>query len=74
MCQGFNHFSDILHHFVIPKLATTSIRVKCIVSFTVIRLMLSGYALLSYILLDRQEHIPDEDFFHIGLHNIDLHA
>ena len=28
MCQNFNHFSDILHHFVIPKLATSSIRVN----------------------------------------------
>ena len=28
MCQEFNHFSDILHHFVLPKLAASSIRVK----------------------------------------------
>ena len=28
MCQGFSHFSGILHHFVLAKLATTSIRVK----------------------------------------------
>ena len=28
MCQGFSHFSDILHHFVSAKLATSSIRVN----------------------------------------------
>ena len=28
MCQGFNHFSGFLHHFVLAKLATSSIRVK----------------------------------------------
>ena len=27
MCQGFNYFSDFLHHFVLAKLATSSIRV-----------------------------------------------
>ena len=30
MCQGFNHFSCFLHHFVIPKLATTSSRVDTV--------------------------------------------
>ena len=28
MCQGFSHFSVFLHHFVLAKLATNSIRVK----------------------------------------------
>ena len=28
MCQGFSHFSVCLHHFVLAKLATTSMRVK----------------------------------------------
>ena len=28
MCQGFNHFSGLLHHFVLAKLATSSIRVN----------------------------------------------
>ena len=28
MCQGFGHFSVFLHHFVVPKLATSGIRVK----------------------------------------------
>ena len=27
MCQGLNHFSGCLHHFVLAKLATSSIRV-----------------------------------------------
>ena len=27
MCQGFKHFSGFLHHFVLAKLATSSIRV-----------------------------------------------
>ena len=30
MCQGFNHFSGFLHHFVLAKLASSSIRVKVI--------------------------------------------
>ena len=33
MCQGFSHFSDFLHHFVLAKLATTSIRVKQATAF-----------------------------------------
>ena len=28
MCQSFNHFLGFLHHFVLAKLATSSIRVK----------------------------------------------
>ena len=28
MCQGFKHFSAFLHHFVLAKLATSSIGVK----------------------------------------------
>ena len=28
MCQGFSHFSGFLHHFVLAKLTTSSIRVK----------------------------------------------
>ena len=28
MCQGFNHFSGFLHHFVLAKLPTSRIRVK----------------------------------------------
>ena len=28
MCQGFSHFSDVLHHFVFAKLATSSVRVN----------------------------------------------
>ena len=28
MCQGFSHFSGVLHHFVLAKLATTGIRVN----------------------------------------------
>ena len=28
MCQGFSHFSVFLHHFVMAKLATNTIRVK----------------------------------------------
>ena len=28
MCQGFSHFSASLHHFVLAKLANSSIRVK----------------------------------------------
>ena len=33
MCQGFSHFSGFLHHFVLAKLATSSIRVKfCLAS------------------------------------------
>ena len=32
ICQGFSHFSAFLYHFVLAKLATSSIRVKgCIV-------------------------------------------
>ena len=29
MCQGFRHFSVVLHHFAMAKLATGSIRVEC---------------------------------------------
>ena len=28
MCQGFSHFSGLLHSIVMAKLATTNIRVK----------------------------------------------
>ena len=28
MFQGFSHFSGFLHHFILTKLATSSIRVK----------------------------------------------
>ena len=28
MCQGFSHFSGVLLHFVLAKLASSSIRVK----------------------------------------------
>ena len=28
MCQDFCHFSGLLHHFVMAKLATSSIRVR----------------------------------------------
>ena len=28
MCQGLSHFSDFSHHFVLAKLATSSIRVR----------------------------------------------
>ena len=28
ICQGFGHFTEFLHHFVLAKLATCSIRVK----------------------------------------------
>ena len=35
MCQFFNHFSVSLHHFVLAKLATSSIRVDLI---TVVRI------------------------------------
>ena len=28
MCQGFSHFSCFMHHIVLAKLATTSIRVN----------------------------------------------
>ena len=28
MCQGFSHFSGFLHHSVLAKLATSSIRVE----------------------------------------------
>ena len=28
ICQGFNHFAGFLHHFVLAKLATSSIRIK----------------------------------------------
>ena len=28
MCQGFTHFSGLLHHFILAKLATSSIKVK----------------------------------------------
>ena len=28
MCQGFSYFIGFLHHFVLAKLATTSIRIK----------------------------------------------
>ena len=28
MCQGFSNFSGLLHHFVLAKLATSSIRVN----------------------------------------------
>ena len=28
MCQGFSHFSAFLHHFVLAKLATSSIKVN----------------------------------------------
>ena len=30
ICQGFSHFSVFLLHFVLAKLATSSIRVKCL--------------------------------------------
>ena len=30
MCKCFNKFSGFLHHFVMAKLATTSIRVKSV--------------------------------------------
>ena len=35
MCQGFNYFSGILHHFDVAKLATSSLRVnkKCVFNF-----------------------------------------
>ena len=32
MCQGFSHFSGFLHHFVLAKLATSSIRVKMLLT------------------------------------------
>ena len=32
MCQGFSHFSGFLHHFVLAKVATSSIRVKELVN------------------------------------------
>ena len=28
MCQGFSHFCSFLHHFVLAKLATSSIEIK----------------------------------------------
>ena len=28
MCQGFSHLSGFLHHFVLTKLATSSIRLR----------------------------------------------
>ena len=28
MCQGFSHFSGLMHRFVLAKLATTSIEFK----------------------------------------------
>ena len=37
MCQDFSNFSSFLHHFVLEKLATSSIRVGQILS-TVIRI------------------------------------
>ena len=33
ICQGSSHFSAFLHHFVLAKLATTSIRVKLPVTY-----------------------------------------
>ena len=30
MCQGFNYVLGFLHHFVLAKLATSSIRVKAV--------------------------------------------
>ena len=35
MCLGFNHYSGFLHHFVLAKLATTSIRVKIFLNLLV---------------------------------------
>ena len=32
MCQGYSHFSGFLHHFILAKLATSSIRVNCSLS------------------------------------------
>ena len=32
MCQGLGHFSGFLHHFVLAKLATSSIRVKSLIN------------------------------------------
>ena len=34
MCQGFSHFSGFLHHFVMAKLATSSIRVNSATGLT----------------------------------------
>ena len=34
MCQGFSHFSRFLHHVVMAKLATSSIRFKTATRFT----------------------------------------
>ena len=36
MCQGFSHFSGCLHHFVLTKLATSSIRVNGLRKMTAI--------------------------------------
>ena len=33
MCQDFNHFSGFFPHFVLAKLATSSIRVNILLSY-----------------------------------------
>ena len=35
MCHGFSHFSGLLHHLILAKIATSSIRVKSKVSLCV---------------------------------------
>ena len=36
MCQGFGHFPAFLHHFVLAKLATSSIWVKYFLKYCII--------------------------------------
>ena len=52
MCQGFSHFSCFLHHFVMAKLATISIRVNYI--FQLLEVTLHT----SYIYGPFQDHRP----------------
>ena len=44
MCQGFSVFSGFLHHFVLAKVATSSIRVNPLISQAVLGdLGMSGF-------------------------------
>ena len=47
VCQGFSHFSAFLHHFVLAKFATTSIRVDMNTSSYLPKKMVSRNAVIT---------------------------
>ena len=71
MCQGFNHFSCLLYHFVFAKLATSSIRIKGYfminsILYTLVFILL--YTL--YYILDITLYSILYTFFHFEYQNL----